>query len=98
MLLERLERVFMVIGDKVINASVGAKTLDEYDVTPDDNIVVDPKTLSKLLLPNETRNSLNNISKEDICELSLKRFGKMLDINSEKKDLISSYLSLQDTK
>lgn len=96
-LLERLEKVFMVIGDKVIMAGGGYKNFDEFDVSEDNitsELVIKPRA-GQPKRPMETRQSLNDMTKQQICELSLERFGIPLNYRSEKKSLISEFLDYQ---
>lgn len=98
MILDQLEKVFMVIGDKVIMASGGQKSFDNYDIREDNvtsELIIKPRTYA----PNailETRRSLNDITKQAICDLSVERYGVELNFRTEKKVLITSFLSLQD--
>jgi hypothetical protein len=96
-LLDQLEKVFMVIGDRVIMAGGGYKNFDEFDVSEDNitsELVIRPRPgQPKKTL--ETRQSLNNMTKHQICELSLERFGVALNYRVEKKALISEFLEFQ---
>ena len=90
----------MVIGDRVITVSGGAKTIDEYDIK-DDNVtselVVKPRAATPKE-PIETRQSLNNKSKQEICELCVERYGVDLNFRTEKKQLITEFLAAQDAE
>lgn len=44
----------------------------------------------------ECRKTLNSLTKQQICELSLEQFGVELDIRTEKKILISEFLRNQE--
>lgn len=88
----------MVIGDKVITAGGGYKNIDEFEVRNENvtnELVVRPRQeLPKMAL--ETRRSLNNRTKQEICELSVERYGQELNFRTEKKLLISQFLEIQD--
>ncbi|GEM_PF-5021568 len=97
-ILEKLERAFMVIGDRVIMVGGGAKTLDDYDIKEENvttELVVKPRPAHEGD-PIENRNSLNNMTKQAICELSVERFGVDLNFRTEKKQLITEFLDLQN--
>lgn len=97
MILENLEKAFMVIGGKVIMASGGQKNFDEYDIT-DDNVttelVIKPRTPA-YTVPDEDRASLNNKTKRKICDLCVEQFGVELNFRTEKKLLITAFLDSQ---
>ena len=96
-LLDQLEKVFMVIGDKVIMAGGGYKNFDEFDVSEDNitsELVIKPRP-GQLKRPIESRQSLNDMTKQQICDLSLERFGIELNFRNEKKALISEFLEHQ---
>lgn len=87
----------MVIGDKVIMAGGGYKNFDEFDVSEDNitsELVIKPRA-GQPKRPTETRQSLNDMTKQQICELSLERFGIPLNYRNEKKSLISEFLDYQ---
>jgi hypothetical protein len=96
-ILNQLERAFMVIGDRVMAA--GNKSLDDYDIK-DENItnelVVTHRKPSHQH-PIETRQSLNNITKQQICDKCVEIFGVDLNFRTEKKHLITEYIELQET-
>lgn len=97
-ILDQLEKAFMVIGDRVIMASGGQKNFDEFEIREDNvtnELVVKPRPLP-LRAHLETRKSLNNITKQAICDLCVERYGVELNFRTEKKILITTYLSLQD--
>lgn len=97
MIFEQLEKAFMVIGDRVIMASGGQKDLNDYDV-------IDEKTSELVVKPRprtpkrnlETRQSLNNKTKKEICEQAAEHYGIDLDIKTEKKLLITNFLEIQN--
>jgi len=96
-LLDQLTKVFMVIGDKVIMAGGGQYNFDNfesYDMTKE--VVVRPRSLKKTFV-DETRNSLNNMTKQQICDLALERYGVEFNLRTEKKLLITQYLEVQDS-
>lgn len=100
MILNQLERAFMVIGDTVITAGSGAKALDEYDIKEENvtsEVIVTPRSV-EAQKPIETRQSLNNMTKKKICELCVERFGVDLNFRTEKKQLITTFLNTQDTE
>ena len=86
----------MVIGDRVM--ATGNKALDDYDIK-DENItnelIVTHRKPSHQR-PIETRQSLNNITKQQICELCVEIFGVDLNFRTEKKHLITQYIKLQE--
>jgi hypothetical protein len=87
----------MVIGDKVIMAGGGHKNFDEFDVSEDNitsELVIRPRP-GQRKKPVESRQSLNNMTKQQICDLSLERFGIELNFRDEKKALISEFLEYQ---
>jgi len=98
-LFDQLEKVFMVIGDKVLMAS-GGKSIDDYDIK-DDNVtselVVRPRP-EPPAAPMETRNSLNNMTKQMICDKCVERYGVELNFRTEKKHLITEFLAIQETE
>lgn len=100
MILDQLERAFMVIGDRVITVGSGPKALDEYDIKNENvtaELVVKPRPVMPQE-PIETRASLNNMTKQKICDLSTERFGVELSFRIEKKHLITEFLNLQDAE
>lgn len=88
----------MVIGDRVITVGGGHKTLDEYDIKNENvtsELVVKPRPVMQQD-PIETRASLNNMTKQAICDLCIERFGVELCFRTEKKQLITEFLDLQE--
>lgn len=78
-------------------AGGGYKNFDEFDVSEDNitsELVIKPRA-GQPKRPMETRQSLNDMTKQQICELSLERFGIPLNYRSEKKSLISEFLDYQ---
>ena len=98
MILDQLERAFMVIGDKIIMAGSGAKDFDDFEIL-DENVTSELVVKPRPEEPKthfETRQSLNNVTKKTICDLALERYGVELNFKTEKKMLISQYLALQE--
>ena len=94
MLLEQFEKAFMVVGDKVFMISGGQKNFDEYNRCEDhvtSELVIRARSHKQ---PTETRESLNNITKQQICDLS----HAVLDPRIEKKHLITLFLEYQEAK
>jgi len=97
-ILDQLERAFMVIGGSVITVSGGPKALDEYDIK-NDNVTSELVVQSRPARPREpaaTRHDLNMLTKQDIYDAALEKYGVELKIRSEKKALISAFLELQE--
>ena len=99
MILDQLEKAFMIIGGKVIMASGGQKNFDEHDII-DDNVtselIIKPR-LPAFTKPHENRASLNNKTKRAICDQCLEDYGVELNIRPEKKFLITAFLAVQET-
>jgi hypothetical protein len=96
-ILDKLEQAFMVIGDRVITVGGGAKALDSYDIKQENvtaELIVKPRAAGPQE-PIETRQSLNNMTKQAICELCVERFGIDLNFRTEKKLLITEFLCIQ---
>lgn len=92
MILDQLERAFMVIGDKVMSAG-GHTNFDDYEATSE--LVVKPRAVEPR--PDlEDRKSLNNMTKQVICDLCMERYGVELCFRTEKKQLITEFLDIQD--
>jgi len=83
----------MVIGDKVITAGAGQNKFDDYEATSE--LVVKPRAEEPRPYI-ETRLSLNNMTKQAICDLCMERYGIALNFRTEKKKLITEYLDIQD--
>jgi hypothetical protein len=99
-ILNQIERAFMLIGDKVITASSGIKALDDYNIKQDNitsELVIMPRAADTQHLV-ATRQSLNSITKQKICDMCLETFGVTLNFRIEKKHLITEYLALQDNE
>lgn len=99
MILDQLEKAFMLIGDKVIMVSGGQNNFDEHDITEGNvtsELVIKPR-LPAFTKPHENRASLNNKTKRVICEQCLEDFGVELNIRPEKKFLITAFLAVQET-
>lgn len=98
MVLEQIEKAFKVIGDKVLTVGSGKDRLDDFDVI-DGNVtaelVVKPRKITNTSF-NETRRSLNNMTKQQICDLAVERYGVDLNMRTEKKVLITEFLELQE--
>ena len=97
MIINQLERAFMTIGDKLIMAGGGHKNFDEFEVREENvtnELVIKsrPDQPSKIL---EDRKSLNNMTKQAICDLAVERFGIELNFRTEKKELITQFLEAQ---
>ena len=93
MILDQIERALMNIGHGVLVIG-GATPLDKnknknYKSLPETH-VSEP---SKLI---ETRMSLNNMTKKDICRICKERYNIVLDSYAEKKYLITEFLSYQN--
>lgn len=95
MILDQIGRAFMLIGDKVIMASHDINTLHIIDENVTSELVIKPRSHNNNEFV-ETRLTLNDKTKRQICELCLENFGVALSMRSEKKHLITSYLELQD--
>lgn len=98
MILDQLERALMAIGDKVITASGGFKNTDSFEIDKKNvtnELVVKPRPKTPIPL-RETRNSLNNLTKQAICELASERYGFDLNFRTEKKILITQFLTIQN--
>jgi hypothetical protein len=93
-LLDQIEKALMVVGDKVFMISGGHKNFDEYN-NCDDNVtselVIRPRALV-LKSPTETRATLNEKTKQQICDLST----APLNPRTEKKHLITLFLEYQE--
>ena len=80
-------------------ASGGQKNFDEYDIT-DDNVttelVIKPRKPA-YTIPDEDRESLNNMTKRMICDRCVEQFGIELNFRTEKKLLITEFLDHQTT-
>ena len=97
-MLETLEKAFYVIGDRVIAMSVGSDKFDGREiraenVTPE--LVIRPVTNVTTTVV-ETRETLSQLTKRDICSLSAERFGVDLNYRLGKPELISAYLEEQE--
>jgi len=94
---EQLEKAFMVIGDKVIMASGSQNELDDLEMIEEktSELIVKPRPRTINKKPLESRRTLNNMTKKKICEKAVEIFGVDLDIKTEKKELITQYLELQ---
>jgi hypothetical protein len=93
MILDQLERAFMVIGDKMITVGGGQNKFDDYEATSE--LVVKPRAEEPRPYI-ETRLSLNDMTKQAICDLCMERYGIELNFRTEKKQLITEYLAIQD--
>lgn len=99
MILDQLERAFMMIGDRLIMAGGGQKNFDNFEITDGNTtneLIVRPRKPSNDM-PKETRISLNNMTKRMICDLCVERFGVELSYRNEKKHLITEFIAIQDT-
>lgn len=79
-------------------AGSGQNNLDDFEILEGNvtsELVVKPRP-KEPKTEVETRRSLNNMTKQAICDLSVERYGVELNFRTEKKDLISQYLELQD--
>ena len=97
MIFDQLERAFMLIGDKVIMATGGQKNFDEFNVK-EENVTSELVIVPRAILPGpepETRQSLNNMTKQVICDLASEKFGLDFNFRTEKKTLITQYLTAQ---
>jgi hypothetical protein len=96
LILDQLEKVLMVIGDKVIMATGGLDNWGEDD----DKIVTSELVIRPRQAPprpqQETRRSLNDKTKQQICDQCLAEYGVELSQRTEKKLLITEYLKLQE--
>ena len=98
MLLDQLEKAFMVIGDKMIMVGGGYKNYDQFDTCDEivtSELVIKPR-VSESDLVIQDRKSLNNMTKKKICDLALELYGFELNFRTEKKLLISQFLELQN--
>jgi hypothetical protein len=100
-MLTPLEKAFWVIGDKIVAMSSGQnhnfedKEIREENITSE--LVIRPYKKSTQT-PIETRESLNRLTKKQICDLCSERFGIDLNLRTEKKVLISQFLEEQNTE
>jgi hypothetical protein len=94
-ILDQIGRAFMLIGDKVITASNEHSKFHILDDNITKELVIKPRPNVNSPMA-ETRLTLNNETKRRICELCLEHFGVSLNMRSEKKHLITSYLKFQD--
>ena len=97
-MLETLEKAFYVIGDRVMAMSVGNPKFDQREIYADNitnELVIRPTKITPPVLM-ETRETLSQITKRDICNMSLERFGVELNYRLGKPELISMYLKEQD--
>jgi len=97
LVLDQLEKAFKVIGDKVLTAGSGKNKLDDFDIIQGNvtaQLVVKPRKESESEV-SESRKSLNNMTKRQICDLAVERYGVDLNMRTEKKVLITEYLELQ---
>jgi hypothetical protein len=98
MVLEQIEKAFKVIGDKVLTAGSGKNRLDDFEIIQGNvttQLVVKPRKAVDNGF-SETRRSLNNMTKQAICDLAVERYGVDLNMRTEKKVLITEYLELQE--
>ena len=93
MILDQLERAFMVIGDKMITVGGGQNNFDDYEAISE--LVVKPRADEPRPYL-ETRLSLNDMTKHAICERCMERYGVELNFRTEKKQLITQYLEIQE--
>jgi hypothetical protein len=96
MILDHIEEVFKVVGDKVIMASGGYDkfiSIQNFDET--NELVITPRPEQPVSLK-EDRISLNNMTKQQICEKSVELYGIDLMMSTEKKLLITQYLQVQE--
>lgn len=97
MILDQIEEAIKVIGDKVLTAGSGKHRLDDFDIVEGNvttELIVSPRSEPEPEF-NETRNSLNNMTKQTICDLAVERYGVDLNMRVEKPRLIAQYLELQ---
>ena len=98
-MLERtLEKAFYAIGDKAIAMATGEhknfadREIREENVTSE--LVVRPRVQASSAAA-ETRESLNQYTKLDICERAAEQFGADLNFRLDKATLIRHYLDEQ---
>lgn len=95
MILARLEQAFKFIGEKVISVANGQNSVENFEIV-NQNIAI-PNVLHDDGPNNlENRRTLNNLTKQDICNLAVIRYNIELNVYNEKKHLITEYLELQD--
>jgi len=92
-ILEQIERFFMIVGDKVIAAGGGKVNFEEYEATSE--LVIKPRSVETTEWL-ENYESLNNMTKQQICNLALERYGIDFKFRNKKEILISEFLSLQN--
>ena len=67
--------------------------IEHFDETTE--LVVSPRA-KQPSAPQETRHSLNNMTKRQICDKSAEMYGVDLEVKTEKKLLITQYLEVQN--
>ena len=97
-MLETLEKAFYVIGDRVIAMSVGSDKFDGKEIRSENvtsELIIRP--VASMATPIvETRETLSQLTKRDICNLAIERFGADLNYRLGKPALISAYLDEQE--
>jgi hypothetical protein len=88
-----LGELFYVIGDKIVSFGTHSKHDDQKEILDPDRVF--DKPITDDLVPVESPESLREMTKQDICNLSAERFGVGLNIRSTKPELISAYLTRQ---
>lgn len=97
-MLETLEKAFYVIGNKMINMSTGSDSLDSHefhDAIITNELIIRPQSQKSIVV--QTRETLNQLTKQRICDLAAEEFGAEFNFRTEKKQLISLYLLEQQT-
>lgn len=99
-MLTQLEKAFWVIGDRIVamgsgqNHNFDDKEIREENVTSELVIrPIKPKSVARTI---ETRETLNQLTKQQICNAASERFGVDLNFRTEKKVLITEFLAEQN--
>lgn len=97
-MLNHLEKAFWVIGDKMIAMGTGEhKRVDHREIREENitnELVIRPAAIKFIALP-ETRETLNELTKQQICELANERLGINLTFRNNKTTLINRFLEEQ---
>ncbi len=97
-MLTHLEKAFWVIGDRIIAMGSGTdknfadKEIRKENITSE--LVIRPHPTAPKADP-ETRETLNQLTKQQICNLCNELFGVDLNFRTEKKLLITQFLEEQ---
>ena len=97
-MLETLEKAFYVIGDRVIAMSVRSDKFDGKEIRSENvtsELIIRPVASMATTIV-ETRETLSQLTKRDICNLAIERFDADLNYRLGKPALISAYLDEQE--